>query len=129
MRSALSTLTVFTSWIVMIIVDVMYKNSMPEQMTIASLKYLAVHQIKPVTQAPLVGKTLEAAHRKIVSIKIVARAVGICHRLRLGNLFLRNERKVVSRPNTNMVIGAIQIAGNLSDMPLGLFSVAHTGPY
>lgn len=94
----------------MITVDVMNKKSMPEQMTIASLKYLAVHQIKPVTHAPDVGKALEAAHRKIVSATIDAREVGMCHRLRLGNRVLRNERKVVSTPKTSMVIGAIQIA-------------------
>ena len=83
---------------------------MPEHITIASLKYLAVHHIKPVKHMPLVGKTFETAHSKIVSTTIDARMMGMCHRLRLENLVLCNERKVVSRPKTSMVIGAIQIA-------------------
>ena len=90
--------------------EVVNRKSNPEHTTIASLKYLAVHQIRPVTHAPLVGKTLEAAHRKMESAMIIPRAVGICHRLRLGNLFRRSERKVVSTPKTTMVIGANQIA-------------------
>ena len=93
-----------------IIAAVMNRNSRPEETTMASLKYLAVHQINPVTHAPLVGKTFDAAHRKIVSATITARAVGICHRLRLGNLFRRKARNVVSMPNTILVTGAIQMA-------------------
>ena len=97
-------------------------------MTIASLKNLAVHQIKPVIQDPLVGKTVEAAHRKIVSAKIAAKVIGICHRLRLENLFLRKERKVVSRRKTNIVTGAIQIAVNVSRAS-PLLDDPHTWPY
>ena len=93
-----------------IIVDVMNEKSIPEHMTIASLAYLAVHHIKPVKHMPLVGKTFEAAHSKTVSTKIDAITVGMCHRLRIENLVLCNERKVVSNPKTSMVIGAIQIA-------------------
>lgn len=94
-----------------IIAAVMNRKSRPEETTIASLKYLAVHQINPVTHAPLVGKTFDAAHRKIVSATITARAVGICHRLRVENLFRRKARNVVSIPNTMLVTGAIHMAG------------------
>ena len=98
----------------MTMAEVVNRKSRPEHTTIASLKYLAVHQMGPVTHAPLVGKTLEAAHKKIESAMMTAIAVGICHRLRLGNLFRRRERKVVSTPKTTMVTGANQIAEKFS---------------
>ena len=108
--------------------EVVNRKSKPEHTTIASLKYLAVHQIRPVTHAPLVGKTLEAAHKKMESAIITARAVGICHRLRLGNLFRRNERNVVSTPKTTMVIGANQMATKISSASQ-IASQSHTWPY